>query len=268
MFSPLKVAHVAAVLFNGKPDTAEPTTGNVDDFPSNQLKLDVKKQWVNYTLVNNTVREYTIKIWEIAPKTKTPTQKPFEIWNDGLAIDKAIYGDSKGPNMTDVTSAHVGLVPTMSKLFRSQYKVFERTVTLEAGQTHKWTCQGPSMVYDMQKYHSSISESLTELWSPSRWCLISYYPNMVVQTAKAGRFVKSDDTPRNAQHGLMLEYVQHFVIKAPTMAGFTADTIGAGKVNQELDARQDVYHYANYVESTTSTEAVHQTNEVMPMDSV
>lgn len=265
MFSPLRVAHVAAVLFNGKTDTLVPTTGQAGDFPENAVKIDVKKQWVNYEMKNNTRRELTVKIFQIAPIGKNPTVNPQALWSQGLNLDSQTKQEQDGTNLNSVGVSHVGLVPHANKMFRKQFKVFERTLIMEAGQTHKWTVQGPAMTYDMTKYFASDSSAITELHGMTRWCLITYYPSMTVQDGLPGRFVDSNDILLNAQHGLTLESIQNFVIAAPSMSGFKQGSTLLPF--QTLDSKKDIYSYRNWVETGGNDELpVHLVNELQPMD--
>ncbi len=266
MFSPLRVAHVAAIMFNGKTDTLNPTSAQPGDFSSNSTKIEVQKQWVNFEMTNSTIREMTVKIYEIAPKIKQVPRDPLTEWNQGLSQDATVYQEVPASNLHAVGSSFVGIVPHSNKLFQQFFKVFERTIKLEPGQTHKWTCQGPSMTYDMSRYHVADTEPVSELWGPTRWSMVTYFPSMGVQTGKPGRFVDSDD-PANSSHGLIVESVQHFVIKAPIVAGFKADA--SIMPNQTLDAQRDVYSYRNWVDSAgTATDQVHITSELQPMDTI
>lgn len=266
MFSPLRVAHVAAVLFNGKTDTLTPTTGQPGDFPENAVKIEVKKQWVNYELKNNSRREMTVKIFECAPNGNKVTLNPHGLWSNGLALDDATKQEVDGTNLNSIGLSHVGLVPHANKMFRKQFKVYERTLTMEAGQTHKWTVNGPSMTYDMAKYFDDSAGAITELHGMTRWCLITYYPSVCVQDGRPGRYIDSNDLNLNQQHGLVLEHSQSFVIAAPKISGYKADG-GTLLPYQTMDSKKDVYSYVNWVDqSGDDTLGVHMVNELQPMD--
>lgn len=269
MFSPIRIMDAASVLFNGKADVENFSIDNGVDFATTNTKIDVKKQWVNHTLVNNSLREVTVKIRQFAQKGKTPPENaPYEMWGQGLHNDYQLVGGTKGTNLNNVTRQFKGLCPTANKLFREHFKTTEETVVLEAGQTYKWTIHGPSMMYDYSKYHDGQTNDIHERWGMTRWCLISYYPDMVVSAnaesnnQTVGMYVDSDD-PEVKNHGLMLETICNYVIVCPEVAGFTSSAAGPG-LPIKLDKRKDAYHYANYVVAKTSSEDTHRTDEQNP----
>lgn len=264
LFSPLRVAHAAAVLFNGKPDSSVPSTDSAYDFGRQNTEITVKKQWVNYTLKNVSLREMTCKVWEIAPRGKMPpSQDPFSTWVSGLSMDMNIDQAVGGVNLNSVSVLFKGLCPTANKHFRNQFNIVEKTIILEAGQTHKWSVQGPAMKYELANYHDGDTNIINELWGVTRWTLVSYHQDLVTQSGFAGVW-EDADAPERLLHGLALEAIVHYVIQAPDTTGFSTGITVPG-VSQTLDRNKDVYHYATYASGDpVLTAPIHDVNEQNP----
>ena len=245
MFSPLRVLDAASVLFNRKA-LARIKTAATGVFPVTYTKINVIKQWVQFTLSNQTQRTKTITIYEANQKgVAAVPDHPLQCWVNALTLDDidAPDADSAGPNLNAVVPSFLHAKPNQVKAFRKDYHVTSKTVLLEPGQVYNFSIQGDSGIYDFNKYHTGPTATLAENTNRTKWCFYTVHNDLIVTNAGVtGRF---ETTSTAIFRSIVCEYSYHYRIECPEQTGFKPGSTYASGA-QTLNLIKDAYACINY----------------------
>jgi len=249
LFSPMRVLDAAAVLFNRKALARVKVLGN-QEFPVTYTKVNVLKQWCTFTLSNQTQRTKTITIFEANQKGAAAVPyDPLLAWAEAYSLDAldTLYTgtntDFQGPNLNSMGRTFLGCEPNSLKAFRKDYHVSSKKIILEPGQTHSFTVQGDSGLYDYAKYHVGTTATLTENTNRTKWVFYAIHNDLVVTSAGiTGRFETVSPAVLRA---VICEYTYNYRIECPEQTGFKpGTTFSSGP--QILNNIKDAYAMVNY----------------------
>jgi len=153
LFSAVRILHAASRCWNFKTAATDPSLGgggaNALNLNKTTTVIDVRKQWWVLNYRNNTARTMYIKVFKCAPKNLDGINTAQGAWGNAIATGiGAAY--IIGTPAVSVNTLHTS--PKMYKEFNVHYKCEEDHLTIEPGQSHVMTIQGPSMEYDMKKF--------------------------------------------------------------------------------------------------------------------
>ena len=235
IFMPLHFADAADVLFNRATATEIPTVAGLDWTNTYIRKDRILNSWVTYEAKNMSQRTYTLKMYVVKPKAKTPTNvapnDAFADWIVGLQVANA-----GGTNPLNNTPNTLYCIPQDSPQFDQFWKAECTTVVLQPGNSHTFFIQGPSdYVIDYSKY---VNKSITggpeymAAWGPfTRNVFFVAYADLVTSTlAGSGRFISGGA----GVGGIVFEKKEFFSMACPESAGFKYPIVVAG-MQQQLD---------------------------------
>jgi len=160
LFGASRVLHVASRLWKDKAASKTFSEGDPANFGAEgengtltQLKFDVRKQWWEFDVKNNSHRTLTVVVNQVGVKRMGNNNNPLEAWEKGLIFDQ--QNKTLISNIPSITPETFGTLPETSSEFRNSYTNKVIKFIIEPGQTYGFTVQGPAMVYDMSEYFLS-----------------------------------------------------------------------------------------------------------------
>lgn len=158
LFNPALILYAVDRIWDLRPKMAAPWGPLINDGALNAvpnldrktLQVEVTKQWWTFEVKNNTQRTQTITVWKCQPKGKQNVQHAGQAWSEGLT--QAANDGTSAPPAPPVTALHIA--PQLSSQFNSLFKGEKLEFILEPGQTHKFSIDGPRMIYDFKKYYN------------------------------------------------------------------------------------------------------------------
>ena len=173
-FTPDRIMDAASVLYNGKTPGLNYKTPNGNfNSPATQAqyngKIEVINSGVLYYLRNNGGIQRTLHFYELVPRTNITSDRgtPLEILVNCLAedvtngvslspfnVNPASSPWSAGsPTNTDLNyTTKGGVSPMLSPSVRNTFKINERVIVMEPGQSTEFYIQGPkNYIYDYSK---------------------------------------------------------------------------------------------------------------------
>lgn len=247
-FDPLYVNHVASCLFNRKQMTLNPQSTDNNLFTLQHTQIEVLKQSVTFRMKNNTVRNMTIRVFDVSPKGKQLKDvngvDPVEMWFNGFAAENQILGPPltlpgqvTGVNINNITPNTLYAHPKMCKGFKDNYTIDETIYQLEPGKECIHKLVGKNGLYDYQKYKApsaSGNYSFINQQSFVKMTFIVFHLDLIATTlASQGRYTDIID---NSPIGLIVESTYFTKVKMPDQTGFVPNQDAAG--NQQLNQRK------------------------------
>lgn len=165
LFGSTRIMHAASRCWNLKASKQEPLIGDTQMFGSDgvttlpQYKVDVRNQWWEFDLKNNTHKTLNIKIHQCGHKKNGNYDAPLVALNEGLVFDfnnkttisSTVASGGADVQLTDTTTL---VKPELVSTFKKIYSTKTIEVILEPGQEYSFTVQGPRMLYDLNKFFS------------------------------------------------------------------------------------------------------------------
>nr|BDF97676.1 capsid protein [Cressdnaviricota sp.] len=256
-FTPDLFNDAASKLWNGKTPAPYSSKTTVGNFGNESLDLFVNNSYVHHTIRNNSHRAYHIKFYECKPKKNNSTllnTDPVANWTQGLIEGTFAVASSGYWNVTGVTPQTLHTTPGLSPQFKEYWSYTTTTITLQPGETHAITTQGPKDY--MLKYSKFYNgQNFVNNQPFTRYCFISYYPDLVgarftVAAASAGYYAGSAEAATGT-HGLLVESKLVYSLRLPEVTGGISSAAGVLEVN---DFRRNAFAINSYHITETPVE--------------
>jgi len=272
LFSPIRIMDAAACLFNNK--TVAFAKTSTSWFPVVNTKINVLKQWVTFDINNQSRLKKHVTFYTATQKGRksapTASADPIEAWDNALTLDATSLPDArnKGPNLQTINKTFLGMKPTLSKAFNKEFNIASTSVLIEPGQSYKFTVQGETGEYDMNKYHIGTDNNLTELCPWTKFVFYTVHNDLCeTSTGVTGRF-ETAVPPANTPNSLIVEWVYNYRIEAPENTGLTTGTAGeTNSQNLHLNNVRDAYIFKNYgIAQTGQINRIDDNDPTVPMN--
>jgi len=291
-FTPAKILHAASVMFNQKAENIDPTnttgnlstvfnpaTGGPDVTSVQQLKINVKKSWVKFSIKNTSDRIVLMDIWECTPKLKFQVLNPLASMGPTVAtvLDTATKnGEVKFFNNGSTTTQAVSYLDGNWDPFTDlqkrgfNFKNMHREMILQPDETCVHWIKGPSGVLDFAKLEDdgvTQINSLLKNWSVS--CVVGIRGDQIKRTTgnSLGERLAFSDNITSGEMGMpvAIETIETFIMQVPEIAGFVT-AAGAAGTTQMLNLRKNKRVISNWVNTNgTVTTQMDVSNEETPM---
>jgi len=242
-----------AVLFGNK-TMAEVPTGSSVFIDHRNLKVNIHNSYQKILYKNNSQRQYTIKVFIVAPRRKDNALEPKGDWNSQLVNNapSAVFDPadtSVARNTVAMTYETFGAMPTRLDGWNANWKCEIQTLILQPGQQQTVYVQGPkNITLDMEKqYQGTVAQAN---WMHTRWVMNIFYADLVATSAGAiGRYAEAGQPVGGAfdGNGVLVETEYHYRIGMPEQAGFVYPGTTTGV--QGLGKRRNVYAEATYYDA-------------------
>lgn len=256
LFGLTRVLHVASRCWNQKFANAIPAVSDPQNFgaPTDATALtnydfEVRKQWWEFQLKNNTHKTLTIKIHQCGHKKMGNYDAPLETLKEAITFNTG--NDDLKSNITMVDERTSLIKPEFFQEFKNLYSIKTIVVILEPGQEYSFNVQGPSMTYDAKKYFSQrITSDTDPIYNEAQKNDISLL--WQIHTDVAGSF--SDLGPTNAfgfskipsgagindTHRLIVKSQYHCSLLMPEQTGFKTDAVPGVGTTRVLGLRKPI----------------------------
>lgn len=305
-FTPYKVLHAASVLYNKKTEGTDCsiTSGNLSTVvnattgatvtSSNALKVNIKRSWVKFNLKNVSTRVINLDMWTLTPKVKFQTVpilvdaiNTANLVNSSTYDTEVIYNFAPNPVTqgafagTFLAEGNIDAFKLMeSKGF--QWKSERKEFVLQPQETIMVYVAGPTGTMDFGKimlngtqttafnsYYKGFSKSVVFGVRGDQVLLDPTTTAAGVRMYGERRVYSDGATPAVISGAVAVEFVEHYDIEIPEVAGFIASGISAGGT-QALNLRKNRTVISNFTANqgpnTNSTIIVPRgTNEENPV---
>lgn len=286
-FTPAKIWHAASVLFNKKAESNNPystTTGNLtattgangglDPANPTNLKIDVKKSYVKFTMRNMSTRNVFVDIYECVSVMKF---NPFNPLVDAVEVSELIQDNTTTENMVQVYENNAELngpgnlfltdgntdAIAICKSNGWKWKYVKKSMLMAPGENCVHTVAGPSGLLNFQTCWDPVSSSYrvnNALKDWSKHVMISVRPEFAFLNGPTShRGLRWN--PTIAASTLMasliaVEVTEAMHITVPEIAGFIFPVTQTEGTAQPLTLRKKRYQFTNLVDAPGVNTAV------------
>lgn len=274
-FTPGKIWHAASVLFNQKAETSNPydTTDNLSTInvdatgvpvvSAQNLKINVKKSYAQFTFKNLSARTVFLDVYECVPTMKFNNANPLQdlvvVGNqiqDSSTADCIVQVFERGAEMTTTAPSQLFITDSTTdtvavcKANGWKWKYVKRSMMLASGEVCVHTVDGPSGLLDLQKCfdpRTSNYQTANHLSNWSKGVIMSVRPDPILRSAgnNYGVPIMPIVTGAAVMYGLVSVQVNEVIsLAVPEVAGFTSNPVAAGK-GQPLNLRKKRYQFTN-----------------------
>lgn len=261
LFGLTRVVAVASRCWNEKDPARAPQIGDAqmygtttDNTELTNYKFDVRKQWWEFQLKNNTHFSLNVRIHQCGHKRFGNYDNPLTTLNEGIVFDHT-NGDtisSIAESNTVLNNRTTLIKPELVGQFKNLYSTKTIAVLLEPGQEYSFTVQGPAMVYDAKKFFSQNTASDAEpIYNEKQKNDISLMWQVTTDMAGSFSTVKPIRNAygmptipfaagEQATHALIIRSQYHCKLLMPQQVGFKNEAIPGGGTVQTLGLRKDI----------------------------
>lgn len=231
-FSPTQVLNAASVLWNGKTISTSFALNDATNFTQGLTKIKVMKQWVTVRIRNTSQRNYVLNIYACKPKRTGPAADTLVEWTNALSEDNTL-----GINVNNCVPKTLHNTPYRSKSFMNNWNVETTKYTLAPGQEVTYTINGPSKVYNYEKYFSGAVQYPSQ--KDNTYLMFSGYVDLLSTTLQTiGRYAEASSF---VGWGLVYEVDEYYQLECPDIAGVKLPGTVTGGAQLPLNNRRDAY---------------------------
>jgi len=255
-FHPLRVLDAASVLFNKKAASILNVNGtDTNNFNWTNIKIHVKKSWVELRMRNNSGRTYSGFVYECSPKSNQATDEPIAAWLQGLLAEATATTGAIQTGQTTSANSNINIggtlsvgnlhaSPVMSEQFKRWFNVVRTKVVIEPGQSWDMIINGPKdYTYNYPKMWNNTS--FNGIQKCNRYVFFGLNLDLVADiTGLPGRL--GINTAAHPSEYLICETRQLFDIEMPEETGFVANTTLVANVPQNLNQRHKAKYFVNW----------------------
>lgn len=262
LFGFTRVVHAASRMWNDKRaqqipiiNQAQTYGSETDNSSLSNYKIDVQKQWWEFSIKNNTHQTLDVKIHQCGHKKNGNYDDPLDILNEGLIFDfnegNTISAIGSGNPNAALNSFTTLVKPELVTPFKNNYSTKSICAILEPGQEYSFTVQGPSMIYEGKKFFSqtAVGQALP-IYNTKQKNDISLL--WQVTTDMGGGWSTTGDTSgygilptpfvtaEDRSHGLIIRSRYHAKLLMPEQVGFNHTIAAPTGTVQTMELRKDV----------------------------
>ena len=305
-FTPYKVLHAASVLYNKKAEGVDcsVTAGNLSTVvvsstgaqvtTTNALKVNIKRSWVKFNLKNVSNRVINLDMWTLTPKVKfqtlpilTDAANTAALVNSVANDTEVIYNFAPNPVSQGAVAGNFiieGNIDSFKVMERQgfQWKSERKEFVLQPEETIMVYVPGPTGTMDFGKimlngtqttafnsYYKGFSKSVVFGVRGDQVLLDTTTTAAATRMYGERRIYSDGATPLVLSGTVAVEFVEHYDIEIPEVAGFIESTVVAGGT-QPLNLRKNKMVISNFTAiqgpQTNSTIVVPRgTNEENPV---
>lgn len=241
LFSPNDLVHSVSRVFGEKGSDYTPNITDADNILADNLKVDVTKAAATYTLVNNTQRSMTVRMYVCKPKRAwvDSAHGPYVRWSEAIAME-IVAGTLKGNPTPTVGSLYD--VPTKYAQFNSWYTCETTDFVMEPGTTVQQKVAGETGRYDLKKSYDG--GTFMYINQKNRHVMFSTMADLTYgQPDGAGvKFAaRYDPDAAGDDETLLIETVYDLQFTMPEQAGFVTPSTFAADTLVLNTKRQSTY---------------------------
>lgn len=263
IFSPARFLDAASFLWNRKAKTTSPTIGDAGNFDPNATQIHIVNSWFSCEFYNNSQRQYTLNLWDVYPKTMSgdTNQDPINAWIGALTQEALAEG--QGGNVSGMLNSALRSKPTFTAQWKQLFRMDEKKVVLEAGQSYTHFIQGPrDMKLDLAKTYSNGVLQFNQKYVC--YPVVAYWANHTATDTNAeGHFGEGASLAVQNGHGVRMDQQFHYELGMPEQVGFTYPAAFAGSTGQTLNRRHTSYAVSTF--SMAKTGVIHEIDELNPV---
>jgi len=225
-FSPTYIAYCYSLLYNKGAYPASPYDNINHDailgYEPN-MEIHVKEQFYVVRMKNNSARTYTIKLWDISPKSvqqlsyNTLQYMEAELTRTAPSGAPGTNNQEGRENPQNVSRTTIGFKPTMITSFNKNFALDETIITLEPGKEYTHKVMGPKdKIYKYNGYY--VNGIYRNGQKFVKQTIINLYTDLVgTSLGLNGRFT---DIVSADPFGVICETTHYTTIKCPDQTGF------------------------------------------------
>lgn len=263
LFGLTRVVAAASRCWNKKAPSRTPGIGDSQMFGSatdnsklSNYKFDVRAQWWEFNLKNNTHKTLNVRIHQCGHKKYGNYDDPLDLLNEGIIHDFLEGNTISSINgVSGVLNDRTTLIkPELVTSFKNQYSTKTIAVVLEPGQEYTFKVEGPAMVYDAKKffstnniadvgpiYNTKQKNDMSLMWQVTTDMGGGY--NAAGSTNAYGLlpipWTVGEGGGASRTHVLVVRARYHCKLLMPEQVGFDKSSIPSGST-QNLELRKDV----------------------------